>query len=193
MNNLSGLWRPTLVSFLALTILTGIVYPGLVTAAAQVLYPFEANGSIVEREGQAIGSDLIGQPFTSAGYFWSRPSATAGSSYNASASGGSNLGASNPALLALVAERVEALRLADPENSEPVPVDLVTASGSGLDPDISPAAAYYQVSRVARARGLAEADVRALVDAHVQGRFLGVFGEPRVNVLQLNLALDERQ
>ncbi|MHB0875780.1 MAG: potassium-transporting ATPase subunit KdpC [Anaerolineae bacterium] len=198
MTNVSGLWRPALVSFLTLTILTGVAYPGLVTVVAQAAFPSQANGSIVEREGRALGSDLIGQPFADPGYFWGRPSATSPYPYNAAGSGGSNLGPSNPVLRQLVAERIAALRQADPGNTAgatdraPVPVDLVTASGSGLDPHISLAAAYYQVPRIARARGIAEDDVRALVDRHVEGRLLWLFGEPRVNVLEMNLDLDGR-
>jgi K+-transporting ATPase ATPase C chain len=182
--------RPTLILLALLTLLTGGVYPGAVTLVAQGLFPFQAHGSILRANGRPLGSARIGQPFTAPGYFWSRPSATAPGPYDAASSGGSNLGPLNPALLDAVRTRVAALRAAGPARPGPVPVDLVTASGSGLDPDVSPAAALYQVPRVTRARGLPEARVRALVEAHVEGRALGVFGEPRVNVLLLNLALD---
>jgi len=175
-----------------LTFLVGIIYPLLVTGVAEVAFPHQAHGSLITHGGRAVGSELIGQAFSDPRYFWSRPSATAPVPYNAGSSGGSNLGPTNPDLGKQVQERVEALRAADPGNTRPVPVDLVTASASGLDPDLSPAAAEFQVSRVARARGLAESAVRDLVSAHTSPRFLGVLGEPRVNVLQLNLALDER-
>jgi K+-transporting ATPase ATPase C chain len=182
--------RPALVLFLLLTLLTGLVYPLLVTGLAQLLFPHQAAGSIVTRAGHAVGSRLIGQSFSDPGYFWSRPSATTPQPYNAAASGGSNLAALNPALLDAVKTRVAALRAADPGNAAPVPIDLVTASGSGLDPEISLAAANYQAGRVARARGLALERVQALIARHAEGRLLGVLGEPRVNVLELNLALD---
>ena len=182
--------RPALVLLLLFTGLCGFAYPLLVTGVAQTLFPQQANGSLLWRGGRPIGSRLVGQPASDSGYFWSRPSATGGFAYNAQASSGSNLGPTNPALLDAVSARVRALRDADPANDSPVPVDLVTASASGLDPHISPAAAYYQVGRVARARGVEQAAVRALVSAHVEPRFLGVLGEPRVNVLELNLALD---
>jgi K+-transporting ATPase ATPase C chain len=175
---------------LLFTLLTGAVYPALVTAAAQVFFPAQANGSLIEAEGRQVGSKLIGQPFSSPGYFWSRPSATSPVPYNAAASSGSNQGPLNPALAEAVQARVAALRAADPQHRAPVPVDLVTASGSGLDPDISVAAALYQVERVARARGLPPSVVRELVEAHTEGRTLGLLGEVRVNVLTLNLALD---
>jgi len=173
-----------------LTVLTGVAYPLAVTGLAQVVFPGPANGSLIEAGGQVVGSALIGQPFDDPKYFWGRPSATSPVAYNGASSGGSNLGPTNPALSDAVKGRVDALRAADPGNEAPVPVDLVTASGSGLDPDISPAAARYQERRVARARGLPLDRLAALVDAHVEGRQLGVLGEPRVNVLDLNRALD---
>jgi len=182
--------RAAVVSLAALTVITGLAYPLLVTAIAQVVFPQRANGSLVVREGRPVGSALIGQPFDDPKYFWSRPSATSPFPYNAAASSGSNLGPTNPALLDAVRARVEALRAADPGNTAPVPVDLVTASASGLDPHISPAAALYQVGRVARARKLEEAAVRRLIARHTDGRLLGLLGEPGVNVLALNLALD---
>ncbi len=170
---------------------TGVAYPLLVTGAARVAFPAQANGSLLRANGQVVGSRLIGQPFDDARYFWGRPSATAPSPYKASSSTGSNLGPTNPALITAVRQRVTDLRAAHPDQaSTPVPVDLVTASGSGLDPHISPAAALYQVQRVAAARGLPPDRVRALVLAHVEGRTLGLLGEPRVNVLWLNVALD---
>lgn len=181
--------RPALMSLLTLSVLTGLVYPAVMTGAAQLLFPGKANGSLIERDGKIVGSELIGQSFSNPGRFWSRPSATGPYAYNAASSSGSNLGPTNPALLDAVKARVEALRKADPGNAAPVPVDLVTASGSGLDPHLSPAAAFYQVARVARALQRPEADVRALVEARVEGRGLGVLGEPRVNVLLLNLDL----
>jgi K+-transporting ATPase ATPase C chain len=184
--------RPALIVFALLAVLTGVVYPGVVTLIAQVALPYRANGSVIDRDGKAVGSELIGQPFDDPNYFWSRPSATAPVPYNAGASTGSNLGPTNPDHLKAVGERVEAMRKAHPDQTGPVPVDLVTASGSGLDPHISPAAAEYQVNRVARARGMDVAAVRRLVAEHTQGRTLGVLGEPRVNVLRLNLALDEQ-
>jgi potassium-transporting ATPase KdpC subunit len=182
--------RPAIVLLVVLSILTGLAYPALVTAIAQVAFPFQANGSLITRDGKVFGSALIGQPFDDPKYFWGRPSATAPFPYNAAASCGSNLGPTNPALLDAVKGRVEALRAADPGNSVPVPVDLVTASGSGLDPHISPAAALYQVPRVAKARKMDPASVQALVERDTEGRTFGVLGEPRVNVLALNLALD---
>lgn len=175
--------------FLLLTLITGAVYPLAITGVAQVAFPGQANGSIVERDGRRLGSSLIGQPFDRPEYFWSRPSATS-PAYNGGSSSGSNLGPTNPALVEAVAPRVKALRDADPSNQAPIPIDLVTASASGLDPHISPAAARYQVGRVARARSLSDEKVRALVEAHIEGRTFGVLGEPRVNVVALNLALD---
>jgi potassium-transporting ATPase KdpC subunit len=187
---MNTLFRPAIVVFLALTVLTGIVYPLVVTGVAQVVFPSQAGGSIVLRDGRAVGSTLIGQSFSDPKHFWSRPSATTPQPYNGLASGGSNLGPLNPALTDGIKARIDALRAADPTNKAPIPVDLVTASASGLDPDISLEAAYYQAPRVARARGLQLQAVRALVAAHAQGRWLGILGEPRVNVLDLNLALD---
>lgn len=185
--------RPALTMLLLLTVVTGLIYPLTVTGLAQVFFPDQANGSLIVREGKVIGSSLIGQHFDRPEYFWSRPSATAPFPYNAAASEGSNLGPTNPALIDAVDARVTALRVADPGNDLPIPVDLVTASASGLDPHISPAAALYQVRRVARARGIEESVVRDLLAQYTQGRQLGVLGEPRVNVLLLNLALDERR
>jgi K+-transporting ATPase ATPase C chain len=182
--------RPAVVSLLMFTVITGIAYPVIVTAIAQLVFPRQANGSLIVKDGKAVGSALIGQPFDDAKYFWSRPSATSPFGYNAASSAGSNLSPTNPALVKTVQERVDALHAADPANTAPVPVDLVTASGSGLDPHISPAAALYQVGRVARARKLDEGVVRGLVGQHSEGRQLGFLGEARVNVLALNLALD---
>ena len=173
-----------------LTVLTGGLYPLIVTGIARALFPTEAAGSILERDRHAVGSSLIGQSFTDPGHFWSRPSATTPQPYNAGASAGSNLGPLNPALLGALKARLEALRAADPGNAAPVPADLVTTSASGLDPHISLAAAYYQAARVAHARGLDVSRVRALIGAQGEGRLLGILGEPRVNVLELNLALD---
>lgn len=185
--------RPALVLFAVLTLVTGLLYPLLVTGVAQTMLPHQANGSLVQRNGQTVGSTLIGQTFTQPGQFWSRPSATGPTAYNASASGGSNLGPSSPALAEVVQGRIAALRAADPGNTAPVPVDLVTASASGLDPHISLAAARYQTARVGRVRGLSPDAVTTLVDQHAEGVWFGFLGEPRVNVLALNLALDAVQ
>lgn len=182
--------RPALTMLLLLTVLTGLIYPLTVTGMAQVFFPDQANGSLIVREDKVRGSKLIGQYFDKPEYFWSRPSATAPFPYNAAASGGSNLGPTNPALIDAVKARVTALRAADPGNDSPIPVDLVTASGSGLDPHISPAAALYQVKRVARTRDLERTTVQNLVAQHTEERQFGLLGEPRVNVLRLNLALD---
>jgi K+-transporting ATPase ATPase C chain len=182
--------RPAVVSFLLLTLLTGIAYPLVVTGISQGLMPGQANGSLIMQDGKPVGSSLIGQSFSAPRYFWGRPSATGPTPYNASASSGSNLGPTNPALMDAVKGRVQALRDADPGNQQPVPVDLVTASASGLDPHISPAAAEFQLTRVARVRNLDPGAVRKLVAEHTEGRQFGILGEPRVNVLELNLALD---
>ncbi len=182
--------RPAIMSLLVLTVITGAAYPLLVTPIAQVVFPHQANGSLIVRDGKPVGSTLIGQPFDDPKYFWGRPSATTPFAYNAGSSSGSNQGPTNPALANAVKARVEALRAVDPGNAAPVPVDLVTASASGLDPHISPAAALYQVPRVARARRLDPQVVRQLVERHTERRLLGLLGEPRVNVLELNLTLD---
>jgi K+-transporting ATPase ATPase C chain len=182
--------RPAIVILLLLTLITGVAYPLAVTGIAQLAFPEQANGSLIKRGDKLVGSRLIGQSFSDPRYFWARPSATTPAPYNAASSSGSNLGPLNPALADAVKARVDALRAADPGNTSPVPVDLVTASASGLDPHISVAAAEYQAGRVAHARRMQESDVRALVARHTEGRQLGVFGEPRVNVLALNLALD---
>ena len=182
--------RPAVVALLVLTVITGLIYPAVVTAIAQVVFPYQANGSLITASGKGLGSALIGQPFDGPKYFWGRLSATSPYPYNAANSSGSNLGPTNPALIDEVKARVDALKAADPGNTQPIPVDLVTSSGSGLDPDISIAAALYQMSRVAKARGMDEAQVHALVTQYTTGRLLGILGEPRVNVLELNLALD---
>lgn len=182
--------RPALVSLLLLSAVTGLIYPMAVTGIAQMTMPREANGSLIEEKGRLVGSELIGQSFTSPKYFWGRPSATGPMSHNAANSAGANQGPLNPALEAAVKARVEALRAADPGNTAPVPVDLVTASASGLDPHISMAAARYQAPRVARERGLSVKDVQRLIEDHAEPTDLRVLGEPRVNVLKLNLALD---
>jgi K+-transporting ATPase ATPase C chain len=178
-------------SLIVLTLLTGVAYPLAMTTLAQGVFPRQANGSLIMRQGRAAGSSLIGQPFTDRAYFWGRLSATGPAAFNAAASTGSNLGPLNPALAKAVEDRLAALHAADPGNQRPVPVDLVTASGSGLDPHISPAAARYQAPRVARARGVPEPAVLELIQRHTTGRWLGLLGEPAVNVLALNLALDD--
>jgi K+-transporting ATPase ATPase C chain len=175
---------------LLLTALTGFIYPFAVTGIAQLIFPRQANGNLIMRDGKPVGSALIGQPFDDPKYFWSRPSATGPFPYNAGASSGSNLGPTNPDFLKAVADRADALKKADPGNTAPVPVDLVTASGSGLDPHITPAGAFFQIPRVAKTRGISEERLRRVVAEHTQGRYFGILGEPRVNVLQLNLALD---
>lgn len=184
------LMRPALASFFLLSVITSVVYPLTIHAAAQGIFPKKANGSLIQENGKTVGSSLVGQPFTDPRYFWGRVSATSPAPYNGAASSGSNLGPTNPALIKAVKDRIAALKEAEPDNTSPIPVDLVTSSASGLDPHISPAAAEYQVRRVARARGLDEAAVRELVAEHTQGRLLGLLGEPGVNVLTLNLALD---
>ena len=187
---MSNILRPALVIFFVLTLLTGVAYPLVVTGAAKALFPVQAAGSLVVRDGKTVGSALIGQNFSNPKRFWGRPSATGPMPYNAAASSGSNQGPLNPALTDAVKGRVEALRAADPGNAAPVPLDLVTASASGLDPHISPAAARYQVARVAKSRSLPANTVQALVDQQVEMPLFGFLGEPRVNVLQLNLALE---
>ncbi|SAK52502.1 potassium-transporting ATPase subunit KdpC [Caballeronia ptereochthonis] len=187
---MKNLLRPMLVLFVVLTVVTGVVYPAVVTALGQAAFSHRANGSLIERGGKVIGSEIIGQQFDAPGYFWGRLSATTPNPYNAGSSSGSNLGPTNPALADEVKARIAALHDADPGNGAAVPVDLVTSSGSGLDPDISPAAAAYQVARVAKARGVSTSQVEALVARATTGRQFGLLGEPRVNVLKLNLALD---
>jgi K+-transporting ATPase ATPase C chain len=182
--------RPAIVVLVLLSAVTGLAYPALVTVIAQGVFPTQANGSLIVRNGKVMGSRLIGQPFDDPKYFWGRPSATGPFPYNGAASSGSNLGPTNLDLTTAVVQRVETLRAADPGNTASVPVDLVTASGSGLDPHISPAGALYQIGRVARARNVDQASVRRLVEQHTEGRPLGLLGEPRINVLALNLALD---
>lgn len=183
-------FKQAFLLLIAFSVLTGVLYPLAITGIAQVVFPREANGSLIYREGQPVGSSLIGQAFSDPKYFWSRPSATSPLPYNAESSAGSNLGPTNPDLLKAVRERIAALRQADPDNDTPIPVDLVTSSASGLDPHISPAAAHYQVARVARVRGMDENAVRSLVAQCTQGRTFGLLGEPRVNVVELNLSLD---
>ncbi|WP_432721406.1 potassium-transporting ATPase subunit KdpC [Jeongeupia wiesaeckerbachi] len=188
--NISSQLRPAITIFALLTALTGLLYPAFVTGIAQGLFPSKANGSVIVADGKVVGSELIGQNFTEPRYFWGRPSATGSMPYNGGASGGSNLGPTNQALFETVKARVAALKAADPGNTAPIPVDLVTASASGLDPEISPEAAAYQIGRVAKARNLSVPDVEALVAASTTGKQWGLFGEARVNVLKLNLALD---
>jgi len=183
--------KPALMIFFIITIIVGIIYPLVITGIAQLIFPEQSNGNLIEYNGKIVGSSLIGQPFTSSKYFWGRLSATSPVPYNSGVSSGSNLGPTNPALLDLVKARVDALHAADPYNSQPIPVDLVTSSASGLDPDISVAAAKYQVPRIARERSLKESDLTALVDLQTEDQQFGLFGEPRVNVLKLNLALDD--
>ena len=184
------LLRQAIVMLLLMTVITGIAYPLLATGLAQVMFPGQANGSLIKKNGKPVGSALIGQSFTDARYFWGRPSATSPNPNNSASSSGSNTGPSNPALIDTIKQRIDALHAVDPGNTAPVPVDLITASGSGLDPEISPAAAQYQVSRVAQARKLSVSQVQALVAEYTSGRTLGILGEPRVNVLKLNMALD---
>jgi K+-transporting ATPase ATPase C chain len=186
-----SVFRPALRLLVVLTVLTGVIYPLMLTGIAQIIFPAQSNGSLVEQDGKPVGSRLIGQPFDDPRYFWGRPSATSPFPYDAAASSGSNLGPSSADLRAAVRQRVAALRAVDPGNTAPIPVDLVTASASGLDPDISVAAARYQAPRIARVRGIPEATLIELIDQHTKGRVLGFLGEPRVNVLALNLALDE--
>jgi potassium-transporting ATPase KdpC subunit len=183
--------RNTIVFLIMLTLITGVIYPLVVTGIAQTVFHHQANGSLIEEKGQIVGSELIGQLFSDPSYFWGRPSATTPAPYNASASSGSNYGPSNPDLLEAIQAQINALKAVDPDNALPIPVDLVTYSASGLDPHISVAAALYQVPRVARYRGLSEDKIHALVDRFTEGRQFGILGEPRVNVLKLNLALDE--
>jgi len=188
---MKSMLRPALTLFVTLSVVTGLLYPVAVTGVGKALFPKQAAGSLIERDGRTVGSALIGQNFSSPKYFWGRPSATSPMANNAGSSGGSNLGPLNPALAEAIKGRIEALRAADPGNTEPVPADLVTASASGLDPEITPAAALYQAARVARERTLPVATVKSLIEAHTSGRDWGLFGEPRVNVLKLNLALDQ--
>ncbi|MGY6270044.1 potassium-transporting ATPase subunit KdpC [Achromobacter denitrificans] len=186
----SGILRPAITVFAALSLVTGLAYPFLTSGIAAAVFPRQAAGSLIKEDGRLVGSELIGQSFSAPGYFWGRPSATEPMPYNAGGSGGSNLGPRNPALAEAIQARIAALKAADPDNAAPVPVDLVTASGSGLDPHISPAAAAYQTARVARARQLPREQVDALVRAHTEPPLAGVLGRPVVNVLALNLALD---
>ncbi len=182
--------RPAFSLLLLMTLIAGLIYPLLVTGVSQMVFPFEANGSLIAKDGKVLGSQLIGQPFSDTSYFWSRPSATSPMPYNAQSSSGSNLGPTNPALIEGIKSHINALKAAAPTNTQDVPVDLVTSSASGLDPHISLAAAYYQVDRVAAARKLPAAQVRALVDKHRELPSAYIIGEPRVNVLMLNLALN---
>ena len=193
MKTLLPLFRPAISLFILLSVITGLAYPFIVTGIAKAAFPEEASGSLIVKDGKAVGSRLIGQNFTDPKYFWGRPSATGPMPYNAAASGGSNQGPLNPALVDAVKGRIEALKAADPGNTRPIPADLVNASASGLDPHISPAAADYQAGRVARLRGIDPAALSALVAQYTEGRQWGIFGEPRVNVLALNLALDARR
>ncbi len=185
--------KTALILLIFLTILTGLIYPLLVTGVAQLLFPWQANGELIKSNNKIIGSELIGQSFTDPKYFWGRPSATTPYPYNASSSSGSNLAATNPDLIKTVKYRINTLEQADPQNKYAIPVDLVTASGSGLDPEISPQAAYYQVDRIAKARGIAPDTIKKLIAANTQDRTFKILGEPRVNVLKLNLALDQTQ
>lgn len=185
--------RPTLTLFAALTLICGVLYPCLITGIGQILFPWQVNGSLILRDGKPIGSQLIGQAFSSPRYFWGRPSATSPMPNNAANSGGSNLGPSNPAQLDAVKDRINALKAADPGNTLPIPIDMATASASGLDPEISLAAAYYQASRIAGARKMTTSEVRSIINQYGQVRYLDFLGEPRVNVLILNLALDQRR
>ena len=189
---MTSILRPALVLFAALSLICGVFYPYAITGIAQLAFGDQAAGSLISRDGTTVGSSLIGQAFSSPRYFWGRPSATSPMPNNAGASGGSNRGPTNPVLIDAIKGRVEALKAADPGNAAPIPVDLVTTSGSGLDPDISIAAAYYQAPRIARERNLALNAVRGLIDKHGKPQYLAFFGEPRVNVLALNLALDQR-
>lgn len=183
--------KTALLILILFTLITGIIYPFVVTGIAQLFFPWRSNGSLLIDNGELVGSKLIGQSFTDPKYFWGRPSATTPYPYNAESSAGSNLGPANPALLAIVKERTLVLQQTEPHNPQPIPVDLVTASGSGLDPEISPLAAFYQLPRIAKARNLSELQLQQLVQRLIEPRFLGVLGEPRVNVLQLNIALDK--
>lgn len=185
--------RPLFASFILLSALTGIIYPLAVSGIGQLAFPHQANGSLIEHNGKLLGSELIGQNFSSPKYFWGRPSAAGNFAYNGMASGGSNLGPTNPALKAAIEDRIKALKQADPDNGKSIPVELVTASGSGLDPHISPAAATYQLQRVAKARGLQPDQLRTLVERYTEQPQFGILGEARVNVLRLNLALDNIQ
>ncbi len=185
--------RTAAISILLFSVLTGLLYPLVITGIAQLILPWQANGSLIKKDGKIVGSALIGQPFSDPKYFWSRPSATSPYQYNAGSSSGSNIGPLNPTLLAEVNQRIHNLKSADSTNIQPIPVDLVTSSGSGLDPHISIAAALYQLPRVARVRHMGVKKVRTLVNEYTEGRFLGFFGEPGVNVLKLNMALDEIQ